>query len=223
MKKQINIPNKQKDFKLWQYQELLKIADPTAADVVRLLLDVDKATVDSIALNDVNELASTMMEGINAKPKFKPTFTLNGQEFGFIPKLDAITWGENGDLVKYINETETAHRAMAVMFRPITTKRKEKYLIEDYGGTEAYAELMRNAPLSAYLGARVFFYNLMNELLLSTLSYMEKEEAKLTTSPKNGEAIRKHINSLRGILEPLTQSTNNHYTNAYSYSPLKAT
>jgi hypothetical protein len=82
---------------------------------------------------------------------------------------------------------------------------------------------MRNAPLSAYLGARVFFYNLMNELLLSTLSYMEKEEAKLTTSPKNGEAIRKHINSLRGILEPLTQSTNNHYTNAYSYSPLKAT
>jgi hypothetical protein len=145
-------------------------------------------------------------------------FNLNGKKFGFIPKLDDITFGENADLVKYINDKETFHSAMAVMYRPVTAQVKERYIIEEYEGSDKYADIMRNAPLSAFLGAKVFFYSLMTELQSCILSSLEEEvEIELTyggLSQKNGEDFHKYINSLKEISEDLSKLTNLNYTSA---------
>ena len=63
---------------------------------------------------------------------------------------------------------------MAVMYRPITRKFKDVYDIEKYKGTDD-KEIFKNASISVYLGAQVFFWNLTNDLLKLIPQYLEKE------------------------------------------------
>jgi hypothetical protein len=67
---------------------------------------------------------------------------------------------------------------MAVMYRPIVEKHGDKYKIEPYESSINYSEIMENISLDIALAAKVFFYNLENELLVATLSYLETEILK---------------------------------------------
>jgi hypothetical protein len=113
-------------------------------------------------------------------------FTINGVRFGFIPNLETVTSGEFIDLENYLKED--IFKAMAVMYRPIKKQHKDLYSIEKYSGTDKYADVMRNAPTSAYIGATVFFYNLLNELLNAMPDYINKNLTDLEhqTLEKNG-------------------------------------
>ena len=62
---------------------------------------------------------------------------------------------------------------MGVLFRPISFKRKEKYLIEDYETASKYN--MKNMPLDVVMGALVFFWNLKNELLKHIVNYLSTQ------------------------------------------------
>ena len=53
-------------------------------------------------------------------------------------KLDEITFGEYVDLDNYLSEWSLMHKAMCVLYRPISFTRKDKYLIEDYEGADVY-------------------------------------------------------------------------------------
>jgi hypothetical protein len=67
---------------------------------------------------------------------------------------------------------------MAVMYRPIKTRVKDKYEITQYTGTDEFSELMKFAPLDVVMAASVFFWNLGNDLVNNSLSYLEMEIAK---------------------------------------------
>ena len=75
-------------------------------------------------------------------------FNLDGTPLGFITDLDEISYGENKDVTGYINDWQTMHKAMAVLYRPIKISKKGKYIIQDYEGTREYAERMKKMPLS---------------------------------------------------------------------------
>ena len=64
------------------------------------------------------------------------------------------------------------------MYRPIVEKHGDKYKIEPYESSVNYSEIMENVSLDIALSAKVFFYNLENELLQATLSYLETEILK---------------------------------------------
>ena len=51
---------------------------------------------------------------------------INGDEveFGFIPKLDNISLGEFVDLDSYMSDWDNMHKAMAVLYRPVTFRKK---------------------------------------------------------------------------------------------------
>jgi hypothetical protein len=113
----------------------------------------------------------------NQNHSFIPTFKMGGTEFGFIPNLEDMTFGEYTDLDTYITDWDEIHKAMAVLYRPIKKKGLNgTYEIEDYNGTITYAEVMKFAPLDVCLGATVFFYRLGNELLKATIAYLEKDK-----------------------------------------------
>jgi len=138
--------------------------------------------------------------------QFTPTFILNGVKYGFIPKLDSITYGENKDLTTYLNDFDNMHKAMAVMYRPITHEQRGKYLIEDYEGSSKYSEIMKNAPLSVVLGATVFFYNLTNGLLKAIPNYLEEElEKESKDLLKSGEITKKQLHSLMRKFKELSE------------------
>jgi hypothetical protein len=102
---------------------------------------------------------------------------------------------------------------MAVMYRPIVEKHGDKYKIEPYESAANYSEVMEFAPLDVSLSAKVFFYNLENELLTATLSYLETEIMKnkeISASlvkelnlAKTGDGIKVYMQSLKEMSQNL--------------------
>jgi len=59
---------------------------------------------------------------------------------------------------------------MAIMYRPIVGHHKDLYNIEPYVDYNINKEIMECAPISAYLGSKVFFCNLFLLTMYSIVS-----------------------------------------------------
>jgi len=182
MKLQITIPTSLEEITLEQYQKFLSIAKDNPDGeflqhkMVEIFCGIDLKNAAKISFKDVNEITTNLSNLFNQKYDLKRTFKLGNTEFGFITNLDEITLGEYTDLDKYISDWDMMHNAMAVLYRPITKKLKDKYQIEEYNGSYTYCDAMKFMPLDVALGAVVFFYNLGNELLKSTIHYLENNQ-----------------------------------------------
>ena len=217
MKLQITIPTSLSEITLEQYQKFLSIAkdNPDGEFIqhkmVEIFCGIDLKDAAKISYKDVNEITTNLSNLFNQKYELKRTFKLGDTEFGFITNLDEITLGEYTDLDKYISNWDMMHNAMAVLYRPITKKLKDKYQIEEYNGSYTYCEAMKFMPLDVALGAVVFFYTLGNELLKSTIHYLEsnKEFQSIVNNHNlevNGVGIHHSMLLLKEMLEDLKMS-----------------
>ena len=116
------------------------------------------------------------------------------------------------DLDNYLAKWEDFHKAMAVMYRPIKIRNKDKYEIIEYTGTAEFSDLMKFAPLDVVMAASVFFWSLGNDLVNNSLSYLETEILKspeLMTSANerslesNGVGIIQSMQLLKEMLPNL--------------------
>jgi hypothetical protein len=214
MKLEITIPTSLSEIKLSQYLKFLAIAEQNEESdflhhkMIQIFCNVELKYIDQFKRTQLIEIVNSINSLFENVPEFKNRFELNGVEYGFIPNLEDITQGEYIDLDNYLPVNSDMNKAMAVMFRPIKQRFKDKYIIEDYAGSSLYAEKMLDAPLDVVLGARVFFYHLGNELLKSTLNYLEEKVPKtiLANKPnlgKDGDGIALSMLSLKGMLEDL--------------------
>jgi len=215
MKLQITIPTSLDEITLEQYQKFLLIAKDNPDGeflqhkMVEIFCGIDLKNAAKISFKDVNEITTNLSNLFNQKYDLKRTFKLGNTEFGFITNLDEITLGEYTDLDKYISNWDMMHNAMAVLYRPITKKLKDKYQIEEYNGSYTYCDAMKYMPVDVALGAVVFFYNLGNELLKSTIHYLEnnKEFQNIVNNHNlevNGVGIHHSMLLLKEMLEDLT-------------------
>lgn len=131
--------------------------------------------------------------------EFTNSFTIHGIEFGFIPDLDKITIGEFADLSQHGLSSESLHRLMAVLFRPIVKRMGSNYEIMPYSGTDQYAELMKDMPLNCVNGALLFFYRLANELQTATQRSLTEELLKANPRPNTSRTLA-GIRRLKGWL-----------------------
>jgi len=214
MKLQITIPTSLDEITLEQYQKFLSIAKDNPDGeflqhkMVEIFCGIDLKNAAKISFKDVNEITTNLSNLFNQKYDLKRTFKLGNTEFGFITNLDEITLGEYTDLDKYISNWDMMHNAMAVLYRPITKKLKDKYQIEEYNGSYTYCDAMKFMPVDLALGAVVFFYNLGNELLKSTIHYLEnnKEFQNIVNNHNlevNGVGIHHSMLLLKEMLEDL--------------------
>lgn len=198
MKAEILIPTDINEIPLSGYQQFMDSYNKSNDEeflcqkMVQIFCGLRLRDVFYVNWKDVKDITIRITQIFKETPKFQNTFTLQGVEFGFIPDLENISFGEYIDLTNNINDIENWHKAMAVMYRPITNKKKDKYNIEDYVTTATYAEVMRFAPLGIVLGAKVFFWTLMRDLLKSLVVYLEQEMMMKTTKTKT---LAKELNS----------------------------
>lgn len=214
----ISVPISLKYIKLGNYQKFLQIENPSTEDLIKCLLEVSSPDLARMKATDVDNIAAELNELFEVEHQFVNQFELYGKRFGFIPKLDDITYGENKDITNYINDWGNMHKAMAVLFRPIEKKLSNQYIIKDYEGSHVYSDVMKDMPLSVVLGSMVFFYNLTKELLNYIPNYLQKqinkEQMTGADSLENGEVILNSMLSLKGTLLGLMPSQNINYTNA---------
>ena len=226
MKLEINIPTELKEIKLAQYQAFLKIAKDNEDSeflhqkMVQTFCGIDLKEVAEIRYKEVIEITESLGKMFDIKNhKFISRFKMGGVEFGFIPNLDDMTFGEYTDLDTYINDWEQMHKAMAVLYRPIKKNGLNgTYDIEKYNGSITYSDVMKHAPLDVVFGANVFFYTLGNELLKSTMTYLEnskemKDILQQHNSENGGAGIVQSMLLLKETLQTLIELPNYQLTN----------
>jgi hypothetical protein len=222
MKLEINVPTTLSEIPLKSYQEFLKVQEGSndeefiAQKMVQIFCGIELKDIVKMKLTSLNELITHFTKLFSEKPKFQPTFKIGTQEFGFITNLEEISFGEYVDLENNLLKWEDYHKAMAVMYRPIKMKFKDKYEIVDYTPMEEMHELMKFTPVDIAISSSVFFWNLGSELLTATLTYLERQikmNKKTETSlanklnlENNGVGINQFMHSLRETLQDLTQS-----------------
>lgn len=199
MKTEIVIPTKLSEIPLKSYQEFMKVAENSndqefiGQKTVEIFCGLQMKDVVRVKWSDIRDLTVHLNKIFKEKPKFQTTFKIKGTEFGFITNLEDMTFGEYIDLESNISNVATFHKAMAVMYRPITKKVKDRYEIFPYTGTDEFSEVMRYASLDVVMGATVFFSTLGSDLVQHTLTYLEKEmkkNPKLMTLAKERNLIK---------------------------------
>ena len=213
----IQAPTSLRQIKLKNYQKFSLKENPSNEDLIKCILGISSQDLSKIKANDIDQIVLSINDLFIKDQPFIPTFTIYGTTYGFIPKLDEITYGENKDITNYINDWGNMHKAMAVMFRPVTQMVGNKYSIEEYEGSHIYSEVMKDMPLNVVMGAMVFFYNLTNALLNSIPNYLEKEvkaeQMRGVVSAESGEAIANYIVSLKETLQDLKKLQNSPFIN----------
>ena len=224
MEVQIKVPTDLNEIPLKHYQDFLRVQrDSTdeefiAQKMVEIFCGIRLAEVAKIKLTSLNELIAHFTQLFSQTPKFTPTFNIGDIEFGFIPELEEITFGEYVDLDSHLQSWDNFHKAMAVLYRPIKTRKGEKYDIKDYDPNTDMQELMRFAPLNVCISASLFFWTLESELLQATLNYLEKNLkkdkslsqtlAKQLNLAKDGDGISRFMQSLKETSQSLTRLPN---------------
>ena len=202
MKVSINIPTSLNDITLNQYQQWLKIADKKEMDnflqqkLIEIFCNIPLKTVTAIKATDADAIVNDILKLFKEESPFKDRFILSGVEYGFIPDLNNMTLGEYVDLDNLLTEWEQMHIAMNVLFRPITYKKKNKYLIEEYEAKENVN--MKLMPLDIVFGAMTFFLTLNKELQKNILNYLATQteveiSPQLRVSLLNGAGINLSI------------------------------
>jgi len=202
MKLEITIPEKLNEITLGQYQEWLKVADGKEMTpfiqqkMIEIFCGITLKQVLMIKATDIDGITNDISKVFEQKPKFTKLFKLDEMEFGFIPKLDEMSFGEYIDLDSYLGEWSFMHKAMNVLFRPVTYKKKEQYLVSEYEGSGKYD--LRQMPLNIVFGALVFFWNLRTELQKHIMNYLANQtevpvSQELRDSLKNGVGINPYM------------------------------
>jgi hypothetical protein len=224
MKVKFSIPTDLSEIKIHQYQKFLKIVEENDESdflnhkMIQIFCGVDLNIINQMRQKDVDDAINILGNLFKQLPALTTKFELNGKEFGFIPNLDDMSSGEYMDLDGYISNWEDMHKAMAILYRPITQKLGNKYLIESYEGSDKYSELMKDAPLNVVFGSVVFFWSLGKELLKSTMDYLvENQQTNFQNNPNLeniGGGILQSMHLLKEMLEDSMMLPNFQLTNA---------
>jgi len=236
-KVKIIVPNSLAEVTLGQYQNYLKDIDKLnpekdAKTINKKLIEhfcgIEEKLVDKVAYKDVIKVVNVVSGAFDKDYELVQLFKLLDVQMGFIPKLDDMSLGEYVDTENFLGDWQNMHKAMAVLYRPVNFKKKERYTIAEYSPSDEISHLMKEMPLNVVMGCMVFFYRLGMELSKATLTYIRKTVKKDTTSDlkealeKNGVGINQFMHSLEEMSENLTMLQNFRYTNVSPSSRLKS-
>jgi len=227
----IEVPKELSAISLREYQKYLKVMDDNkdAEDtefinlkVLEIFCGINLKEAYNLPLAEFSFIINHIVTLFKEETPLQRDFTLtdpNGDTitFGFIPKLDDITLGEFVDLDNYIGDWQQIHKAMSVLYRPVTFRKGELYLIEDYEGADKYSEIMKDAPVNVALGSFVFFYRLGNVLssyLADSLTQkMMEDKETIKDLEQNGDGINQYMQSLKEISQNLKKLRNSQLPN----------
>ena len=217
MKASIKIPTHLSEITLEQYQKFLKIEVETKDEyflqckMIEIFCNVYYKDVLKIKLSDANNISEVLSDMFLQKPDLVSFFKMNGINYGFHPNLEELTLGEYIDLDTYIGKWDNMSLAMNVLYRPVSQRSANKYLIEDYNPLNK--DSMSQMPLDAVISSIFFLFHLGNDLLQHvTNPYLEDQQnnqhQQHRDSPKNGGGMAQSLASLKEILQSSKISLN---------------
>ncbi len=210
------IPDTLNEITLAQYQKYIKYQKDNddenflAIKMIEVFCGLRNHTVRSMKAKSIRDICKILTDMFNEKPQLVKQFEMKGITYGFVPDLENITFGEYIDLDTFIGDFENMHKAMAVLYRPITQSYKDKYTIEKYTG-DKYEDMI-NMPMDAVFSSILFFYHLGMELstvMMNSLETQEEENlVQYLSSIESGDGINQFGVYLDKMLQDLKISLN---------------
>jgi hypothetical protein len=180
----ITIPSSLNDITLSQYLEYLKEQEKAELipedenylifKAMEIFCNLSKQEVLSIEYDLVTTIVDRIKEILASEHPRVECFKVGNIDFYWLPKLDDMSYGEFLDLNGNISDWDNMVVAMGVLYRPLKLKRKGKYLVEEYKG-DTYHDALMHMPMSAVVGAMVFFWNLGLDCLNYMTLFLEAE------------------------------------------------
>ena len=226
MELKVVVPTSLSEITLDQYQRFARLEGDEeflTHKMLEIFCGVPLAQLPNVKFASVANVMRHINTMFSEKPSLKTEFKLGEHTFGFIPNLEDITFGEYVDLDNYMSDVQDLHKTMAVLYRPIIERAGRRYAIEPYESAGKYADLMKDAPMDAVMGASLFFYRLGNDLLNATTRSLENPQTNTLLSrslEENGDGILRFITSLKVTSEPLKKLEDWAFTNASPFSRL---
>lgn len=215
MELEITVPSSLDDITLRQYKEYEKVLDTNKEDInaehflnlkmLEIFCGVPLEVVNKMKAVHYEEIVTQLYDVLTERPELVQTFEMGDSTFGFIPNLEDMSFGEYIDLDTYIGDMKNIEKAMAVLYRPITMRLKNKYLIDEYKG-DLFHEAMLEMPMSAVISSIIFFYNLgidLSSVMMSSLQPHQQEVLRQKGLVRSGDGINLYTHSLKEILEDL--------------------
>ncbi len=230
----LKVPATLSDITLKQYQEFIKIQSNSndeefiAQKMVSIFCGITMVEVLKIRLTSLNDLIKHFSDLFNQKPNLQERFDLGGVEYGFIPSLEKLSFGEYIDLETNLAKWEDYHIALSVLYRPITNKVLNMHDIEEYNPSEQKQNLMKLIPLDVAIGATLFFWTLERDLQRAILTYSRKQMKKMKDKTSQvednsvgvGDGI---IQSTLSQVETLLKSNRSQNLTFFNVSPISLT
>lgn len=216
MKVKLTIPDSLNEISVKQLKDFSNIQenDPHADFLaISILCNVSVKDAMMLPVDTAYDIIKRIQKAVESKQDHVKRFTLNGVEYGFIPNLEEMSFGEYVDLDTYFKidkdnyDYTNAEKFMAVCYRPITESYKGLlYDIEPYDGTKGRDKIMLEAPASALQSSLVFFCDLSRKLLKRSKPYLalvEKHLIQENHSVENGGGME----ALTHLLEETLPNT----------------
>ena len=217
MRIKISVPDTMKDITLGEYQSFLKIQENEkdqyvlGSKMIEIFCKVPYGNMIEYRMSHINKLTKKITSIFEEEtPDLIKHFKINNLEYGFIPNLDEMTFGEYVDLDTYFKDWENMHLAMSVLYRPVLQKYSDRYIIDKY---KADGQIdLKQMPLNVCFSSIVFFYNLGNDLSKTMLDYLKPQEMEALIQSQvlhqSGGGINQFMHSLKEILQNTKISLN---------------
>lgn len=177
----ILIPESARELTVEQYQKFLKVEGDetfTMLKALELFANIPLKVAYAMKADDILSISTDIFTMISVKHPLVKRLSFRGKEYGFVPNLEEMSFGEYIDLDNYLSDMQSLHKTIGVLYRPITIDKGGLYEIEPYNGTDGYSDF----PLDVALGATLFFYRLSNRLLKDSQTSLEEETTNNLTS-----------------------------------------
>jgi hypothetical protein len=114
--------------------------------------------------------------------KLEKYIRIGDKVMGFHPNLEAMSFGEYLDLNQLMSSdfTNNLPKIMSILYRPVVSEFMHNYEIEKYDSNVHIknADLFRDVDMAYVNGAMVFFCLLREDLLSSSLKFLDQQMMK---------------------------------------------
>jgi len=186
MKKEIEIivPETWSDVTLATYQNYhknvsgLEDEDEIVLNTISTLCNVPVDIVSRLKLNDIKTIYKKLSKIISVpvNKEIYEKIEIKGVKYGFHPNIDEMSLGEFVDLEEQTKDgIENMHNVFAILYRPITEEKGNKYDIEPYNAKHIQqSRIFKDVSIDVVNGVMVFFYRLGSKCLTSSKHFLDK-------------------------------------------------
>ena len=162
-------------------------------------------------LSKIHDNTVRLFSLVNSLPLIQ-TINVLDKEYGFIPDLETIAYGEYLDLVEYSKDYyKNIPIIMSILYRPVTKHIGKLYDIEPYSGTnDDVVQLFEHAlRMDVVFSATSFFLLLQRDCVnATTISLLKQAQTNLSTQQletltPNGDRIPHLLRSVTDKLQNL--------------------